>query len=605
MAKPYTSFTDNASGKRYFQIHDTITDLSHTIPLDLISFIQFNGIKNKEFIHALYLNFERLKFNGITLSGCLFSPNRNHKDVFHSEDKDSSGIKRDKLNKDLEQLFLSDFSFSSFYESYLILIDGINETLPRPVNYYYSISATKKMIDQPNELKSKFVNECIEHFKLGISEENFIELCIDKQYILKNKEAVAAFYYKLGKFNLIRLDAIPHLLRKTSKIEHLFKEYGAENLLPQFNPTYDLFSKADVHLKEFNDIFTFLQLVNHFSFSEFANSITLQGIELTKLSKDKLLELLNKHYYFHQGIINFVDQWGNIKQPMVNSSDFLLDFNKLKSDTYHSIVFLNYFGRQDYRMFNKKGRLIKEVGSYDFKLEDYKDVYSLWTHDSKFLCAKYFSDSSLLLQNEINPNVLTEGQPVDVKNIPSYDERIFLPDEKIKLFRLVSLTEKEQSTEHIILSETLFNQIELNNELAYYLKNNYLNNQLNFKGLNEELVKNGIFHPVQFQESEATHLQKHLTINHALCLDFCIYQISSFFENKPHQKYFTINDQDKFNSVENELRLFSVDSFSIAQLFEQLTQFFCSRGFDELQLLRLETEKLIELCVLTENELPF
>jgi hypothetical protein len=501
------------------------------------------------------------------------------------------------LNQQLEQLFLSTISFSSFYEAYLLLIDGINETLPRPVNYYYSISATKKMISQPNELKSKFVTECIEHFKLGISEENFIELCIDKQYILKNKEAVATFYYKLGKFNLIRIDAIPHLLRKTPKIEQLFKEYGAENILPQFNPTYDLFSKADVHLKEFNDTFTFLQLVNHFSFSGFANSITLQGIELTKLNKDKLLELLNKHYYFHQSIINFVDQWGNIKQPMVNSSDFVLNFNEIKSDTDYSIIFLNYFGRQDYRMFNKNGRLIKEEGSYDFKLEKYKDVYTLWSHDSKYVCVKYISEINILIKKEINTDVFIENMPIDSSDIPVLHDDLFFPNEKEELYKIILFPAEVLKNNNVVLSEIAFNQIELNAEINQVAKFNYQNNAINYEGLRNGLIANRNFHSIYFQEIDCAPIQPNISLKYTTVLKNHVYQVIISNNNTSSENYLMGDDQIDFLKVYNDF----ITNYSN----DNLLIFLQSRGLKLIQKFILNEEKIIEFLNKVEDELLF
>ncbi len=597
MAKPIFSFTIESSSIRYFQIHDTITGYDHTIPLDLISFLQLQGIRNKEYVHALFLNFERLIFNGTTLSGCLYRVYKNNDAVFYSEENDLKDNQRLALNEQLEQLFLSTISFSSFYEAYLLLIDGINETLPRPVNYYYSISATKKMISQPNELKSKFVTECIEHFKLGISEENFIELCIDKQYILKNKEAVATFYYKLGKFNLIRIDAIPHLLRKTPKIEQLFKEYGAENILPQFNPTYDLFSKADVHLKEFNDTFTFLQLVNHFSFSGFANSITLQGIELTKLNKDKLLELLNKHYYFHQSIINFVDQWGNIKQPMVNSSDFVLNFNEIKSDTDYSIIFLNYFGRQDYRMFNKNGRLIKEEGSYDFKLEKYKDVYTLWSHDSKYVCVKYISEINILIKKEINTDVFIENMPIDSSDIPVLHDDLFFPNEKEELYKIILFPAEVLKNNNVVLSEIAFNQIELNAEINQVAKFNYQNNAINYEGLRNGLIANRNFHSIYFQEIDCAPIQPNISLKYTTVLKNHVYQVIISNNNTSSENYLMGDDQIDFLKVYNDF----ITNYSN----DNLLIFLQSRGLKLIQKFILNEEKIIEFLNKVEDELPF
>ncbi len=604
MAKPIISFTLENSSIRYYQIHDTFTGFNHTIPLDLISFLQLYGIRNKEFIYVFFINFQRLLLNGSTIPFCTYKVHEKNKAVFFSEDNDLLGADRLKLNTELEKLFATKNSFNDFYKDYQLLIKNINETLPRPINYYSSISQTNTLLSQPNELKKQFAVECINQFNLGITIEQFFDFCIDKQFILKNKEAVSIFYLKLGKYNLIRIDAIPHVLRKEKNIEQLFFDYGAENLLPQVPPNYDLFSKANIELKAFDDSYAFLQFVNNFSFSELANSNLLQGTELTRLNKDRLLNLLYSHNCFNQSIINFVDQWGNIKQPMVNSSDFALNFNELKSDTDYSIVFLNYFGRQDYRLFNKNGRLITNEGCYDFKLEKYKDVYSLWTHDSKYLCVKYLNELNLLIKKELNEDIFIENKPIDSTNIPVLDEGLFLPDEREQLYKLI-LFPKDELKNNTIFSEIAFNQFELYSEVNQVAKLNYQDNVINYKGLRDGLIAKGNFHSVNFQETDIAQTTLNISLNCCSVSKYHLFQIIISNINIISVNYFISYNQSNFLDAYNDFVNNYLNDISLDKLNEQLLFFLQARDFTLINQIVLNEDKIFDLLNTTEDELPF
>lgn len=57
---PVYSFIYPNSKKRYFQFWDPVTGYPSTIPIDLITLIQYKGIYDKEFIGAVFLNYNQL-----------------------------------------------------------------------------------------------------------------------------------------------------------------------------------------------------------------------------------------------------------------------------------------------------------------------------------------------------------------------------------------------------------------------------------------------------------------------------------------------------------------------------------------------------------------
>jgi len=127
--------TDN----RYFYEFDTNSGYPKTVEMDLITFLQFKGIRNKVFINVLYSVFERLIINGST-----------SRDVFSLTKKQSTrydhfdSVEGKKMNHQLLVLFQSSVHFDVFYEKYITLTSSLNPVLPKPINYYYSFSHTSK-----------------------------------------------------------------------------------------------------------------------------------------------------------------------------------------------------------------------------------------------------------------------------------------------------------------------------------------------------------------------------------------------------------------------------------------------------------------------------
>jgi len=67
MAKPITSFKINDKGLRFFYLHNTLFELPHTIPMDIVSFINFNRSNLDEFLHVFHDVYPDLIAKGTTL----------------------------------------------------------------------------------------------------------------------------------------------------------------------------------------------------------------------------------------------------------------------------------------------------------------------------------------------------------------------------------------------------------------------------------------------------------------------------------------------------------------------------------------------------------
>lgn len=390
--------TDN----RYFYEFDTNSGYPKTVEMDLITFLQFKGIRNKVFINVLYSVFERLIINGST-----------SRDVFSLTKKQSirydhfDSVEGKKMNHQLLVLFQSSVHFDVFYEKYITLTSSLNPVLPKPINYYYSFSHTSKNLLRYNAEVLKILNKCSSKYGVTMDQFDSFENFLDEEFILKNKKFVTEFYFKLGQSNLISIDAIPHVLRDEPTIKSLFLDFGLDTLLPENIIKYELFSIPIIQLKHFDELKFLRQFANNFSFSDFEAGQKLIGKNLLKLSDVQIIKLLSDSFCYVRKVLNFTDQFGNIIQPMMFSGDEN-DVDFFNQNTSHDLIFLDTFSMQDYQAFNKCGRMISDEGYYDFYYSQIKNLYAVSLHSSQQFCMLYDPFIETILYKDLKQNMFFE-----------------------------------------------------------------------------------------------------------------------------------------------------------------------------------------------------
>ena len=72
MAHPIYSFIDKKSKDRFFILWDTFYELPSTVPMNILTFLQYWGIDNKDRVSALYSIFPRLIQTGTSLNDYSF-----------------------------------------------------------------------------------------------------------------------------------------------------------------------------------------------------------------------------------------------------------------------------------------------------------------------------------------------------------------------------------------------------------------------------------------------------------------------------------------------------------------------------------------------------
>ena len=73
MANPIYTYQDKQTNNRYFLLWDTIQGFPKTIPINLLTFLQYWGIYDKEKISALYSIYPRLIETGTSLKDSSFN----------------------------------------------------------------------------------------------------------------------------------------------------------------------------------------------------------------------------------------------------------------------------------------------------------------------------------------------------------------------------------------------------------------------------------------------------------------------------------------------------------------------------------------------------
>lgn len=375
MAKPIFTFTDSATKQRYFQVWDTVTGLPYTIPMNLLTFLQYQGIDEKEKVSVWYSIYPRLIETGSSLIDQSFHelPDYLKQQAWDYLELYSDIPTKDEaeINCQLENLFESDKSFFEFFWDYQNLIRRINHFPKRPHSYYFSWSRTSRLLTFSDQRKKKLLQSVVEHH--GITSEaldfNSIDIheWLKKSVFHRYPEAMTDFFVQMAQHNLIASDAIPHMIRNNSAVQELFAAFGMELYTPSVHVDYGIYDCDAPVYETISDTRYLRQLVNLFTFD--ANGIDLMGSNLMQQSASDLNAMLDEHYYLHiEELANFKNSQGNYLLPMMYTNDF--GFSEESP-----FLFLAPFGQQAYHIFSNKGKVIDDTGYYDFHFVNDSTVY--------------------------------------------------------------------------------------------------------------------------------------------------------------------------------------------------------------------------------------
>ncbi len=431
---PICSFTFEQSKERYFVIWDNATQHNKTLPMRLLTFLQYMGLNDKRKIGALYSVYPHLKRTGVSLQSLeyYFECEEDYADPFggsrHDDDYekrryDSQGLIEmaenllpfvDKLspeeldvNAKLEVLFASDLPFEDFYYQYSQLVQGLNIFPKRQVNYYLSWYYTFAYFDPNNHSIKKRITELQDFIKL-LSEFQYgyrdgEKICSKAlaDMVMKYPDLFTDLFYELAVNNLIPMDAVPQVVRHLGAFPELYKAYGMEYFVPNSDINYSSPTKTKCSWSEINDAKMLRQYINNSTFR--GGKSELQGLRLTELSDNELrkyaLETLDASIK-KTSLVNIKDEYGNFKLPM----QYLSYFN-LEDFQYFSV--LSPFGNQAFDVLDEKGTLIDGIGCRDFRLVDENKGY-LQRMDQSWALWQYNKDTNTLKTHALTTDPLQE-----------------------------------------------------------------------------------------------------------------------------------------------------------------------------------------------------
>jgi hypothetical protein len=371
MSHPIYSFIYPKTNKRYFQIWDTDTGYPSTIPIDLITLVQYKGLYDKEFIGAVFSKYIQLITLGSTVAkdDDFQLTRRDSKNVFINQaylfldkfDEDES-LKKIDLNKNLDMLFQLNIPFLEFYEKYLILIEDLNEHPPRQINYYHSFCHTFTSLAKAiGKVDSSVFLDLFHkhHIDFEVLDNKSITSCFDSWFLnglfFTHQETMAKLFVAMAELNLIAIDAIPHIYRDAENVINLFERVGSQNILPS-HTVIENNNPKDYKIREFLFESYSLQYFNQAAFSPLGDS-SLIGLPIFELKTDEMLRKLSDVYIDASRLVNFVDSTGKTLLPMIYSSHFGVNKD-------YQIFALAPFNVQQYHVFTSNGKLIDDRGFY-------------------------------------------------------------------------------------------------------------------------------------------------------------------------------------------------------------------------------------------------
>jgi hypothetical protein len=307
MAKSITSFKLNEKGLHFFYLHNTFFELPHTIPMDIVSFLNFNRGNFDDFLRIFHDVYPDLIIKGTTLKDSSYE--LLDLDVRQHTEQLAAIIERN-LSKQLLDtsvqicsLFETKRTFSSFKKEFNKIFKNISPHLPRPFEYYESWNSTANAL-----------------FKSNLNSHDYLQNLLKAEYDAQGNTIVPDVLFELIHKNLIPLNSIPHVYRHHPKIEEVFSSYAAVHLLPQtycddvkINEEFTWIS----HPMERAILRRFTELCLHSDYG-IADNIRIQLDELQvpihELNDEQLFEL-NDLSYKGARLINYSNAHGLNKLP--------------------------------------------------------------------------------------------------------------------------------------------------------------------------------------------------------------------------------------------------------------------------------------------------
>lgn len=388
MAHPIYSFTDTNSKKRFYQIWDTVSGYASTIPIDFLTFLQFNGLERKEYIQAVHNSFPILVESGTTLINGHVNNLSSFLDIQTFQSIEFLYIheidQMDEISKELEELFINERDFDVFYDKYKNLIKNINPVTPYPLHYYKSWAYTSQILSYLLPEGKNIIENHLSNLE-GKCFSDWVNL----DYFQDKRDKMLLIFHDLAINNHIEIGAIPHFFRNEDCIKHLFKAYGMDNLLQEYQPiynpkkitTFNLFNTFDLKFKR--------QFLNYFAFNVVPGGNQLRGKRLHSLNDLQINKLLNEVYIYNL-LYNFKDENDNILYPFI-----YIKFDT-DADLLSNFVFLDEYGVQSVSVFLNNGELIDESSHYDINSIE-NDSYIATTSNGSYLlkCIYNFENKTL------------------------------------------------------------------------------------------------------------------------------------------------------------------------------------------------------------------
>jgi len=408
MAKPVFSFRNSSKNIRYYFILNTFCDLPHSVPMDIVSFLnymRFNVYNYDEFIRVFHDIFPELVKTGSTLNGIgyedLMPPIQKQLDFLSTLEYTITG--NDELFQQIEDLFLSERNIKRFPDRLQNLLQNAREDLPRPLEFYDSWNHTYDALDW-NQNKTYFIEKLSECGFVYADNGNITYFILKKLNNRRNHSAVARFFLKCLTDYKIPLNAIPHNFRSSPEIKKIFALYGAEMLVPgtlvnsnyAFKPEYawNPIPMKGGCLRRFTEQCLFS---NFHIADELRNEINQAGKPLYEFTDEELYNI-NSFAYSSGKLLNYSNNNGN----------YLLPFRYLSMTESEDVIFITEihdnnvvpFGAKRLNKFNSAEiNFIQSVNGKIIEVNPsgYFGDEQLWWCDSENSSLNYIRKSNTLL----------------------------------------------------------------------------------------------------------------------------------------------------------------------------------------------------------------
>ena len=342
---------DIKAKSRFYVFFNKEEMLPETIPMDILTMLQYVGLYNKKEIKRIHAVFPKIKTMEQGLR-CVETKR------FLLETHAITNIKRkdnsEKLSFSIETLFEEERNFKSFYTQYVDRVKHVAIFAPYPRHYYFSLAYTASIWSQKNHSADLHVGSFLET-SIGIV------AMLKKGVIKKENTTLSRLFYELALDNQIEIGAIPHMYRTGKKMSALFEMYGMEYLLPLKKRTYNPVQIQNIEVTILFAEKHIRQFLNYAAFNNYPQfEQKVRGKGLHKLNKYELMKLWDEEHE-KGSLLTFSDKDSVLYTPVIYTN-----YNGVV-DLSQDYLFLNEFGENKVHVFLKNGQIIDNTG--------YKEVF--------------------------------------------------------------------------------------------------------------------------------------------------------------------------------------------------------------------------------------